>query len=67
MHGIDIPTSSAAPMQSMMEETVLDQSSTMQDVQVERGINSGARKGAATRVLASFMTPFLSVLVHVVR
>lgn len=54
-------------MPSMMEETVLDQSSTMHDVQAERGVNSGARKGAATRVLASFMAPFLSVLVHVVR
>lgn len=54
-------------MQSMMEETVLDQSSTMQDVQAERGVNSGARKGASSRVLASFMAPFLSVLVHVVR
>lgn len=59
--------SSTAPMQSIMEGTVLDQSSTMRDVQAERGVNSGARKGAATRVLATFMAPFLSVLVHVVR
>lgn len=54
-------------MQSMMEETVLDQSSTMQDVQADRGVNSGARRGPASRVLASFVAPFLSVLVHVVR
>ncbi|GFG28149.1 hypothetical protein Cfor_08243, partial [Coptotermes formosanus] len=63
----DISLTTIAPMQSMMEETVLDQSSTMQDVQAERGVNSGARKGASSRVLASFMAPFLSVLVHVVR
>jgi len=54
-------------MQSMMEESVLDQSSTMQDVHAERGVNSGARRGAASRALATFMAPFLSVLVHVVR
>jgi hypothetical protein len=56
-----------APMQSMMDESVLDQSSTMQDVQAARGVNSGAQRGAASRVLATFMAPFLSVLVHVVR
>ncbi|XP_021934442.1 lachesin-like [Zootermopsis nevadensis] len=63
----DIIHTTIAPMQSMMEESVLDQSSTMQDVQAERGVNSGAQRGAACRVLATFMAPFLSVLVHVVR
>ncbi|CAG2062447.1 unnamed protein product, partial [Timema podura] len=64
----EISLTTIAPLQSMMEESVLDQSSTMHDVSNEiSGVSSGARRGSSCRVLATLLVPCLAMLVHVVR